>query len=97
MLPETSSSSTSRIGCGVLSNSVIGCGAPFVADLELVLREVRDQPAVLVQHGDEHADEVRGAPEHRLLHRGRADQSHGQHAHRHDRGEPLHSTLAVRH
>ena len=70
---------------------------PFVADLELVLREVGHQPAVLVQHGDEHAHEVRGAPEHRLLLRGRADHSHGQHAHRHDRGEPSHSTLAVRH
>ena len=71
MLPETSSMTTSRIGCGRLSNCVIGCGLSLVADLELVLRESGDEAAVAVQDRDEHPDRVAPGAEGRLLKDGR--------------------------
>ena len=70
MLPETSSMTMSRIGCGVLSNSVIGCGLPSSRTSKSSRVERRDEPAVPIGHGDEDADGVAAGPEDRLLTRG---------------------------
>ena len=67
MLPDTSSITISRMGWGVLSNSVIGCGFPSSRTSKSFSRERGDEPAVPVRHGDEDAHRVAAAAKDRLL------------------------------
>ena len=70
MLPDTSSITMRRMGWGVLSNSVMGCGFPSSRTSKSVCCEGRDEPAVAIGHGDKHANRVAATAKHRLLRRG---------------------------
>ena len=72
MLPETSSITISRIGCGELSKRVIGCGLPSSRISKSFCVERGDETAVTIGDGDEDADGVAGAAKRRLLLSGRA-------------------------
>ena len=66
-------------------------GLPFVAHLEVVPRERRDEPAVSIRHGDEDTDGVARAAEHRLLPPGRAKHAKDARGERQIREGPSHA------
>ena len=67
MLPDTSSITMSRMGWGVLSNSVIGCGFPSSRTSKSFCASDRDEPAVSIRHGDKDAHGVAATAKNRLL------------------------------
>ena len=71
MLPDTSSITISLIGCGVLSNSVIGCGLPLSRTSNRSCGR-SSRAGRSVGDGDEHANDFTGGPESRLLRCGQA-------------------------
>ena len=93
MLPETSSMTMSRMGCGVLSKSVIGCGLPSSRTSKSSAVERRDEPAVSIGHGGEDADDVAAAAKNRLLPDGnrRVRQTENTHGECREREEPGHA------
>ena len=63
----------------------------FVAHLEVVPRERRDEPAVSIGHGDEDADGVARAAKDRLLRRAGAEHPENTRGKRSVREEPRHA------
>ena len=90
MLPETSSMTMSRMGCGRVVEQRDRLRLPFVAHLEVVLRERRDEPAVSIRDGDEDAHGVARAAEDRLLPPGRAKHAKDTRGERSVREKPRH-------
>ena len=73
MLPETSSITISRIGCGELSNCVIGCGLPSSrTSKSSCVSVVTSRPSRSVDGGED-ADGVAAAAKDRLLRAGGDD------------------------
>ena len=93
-LPETSSMTISRIGCGELSNWVIGCGLPSSRHFRIVRGERRHKPAVTIRNGDEDPDDVASPSEHRLLTPSRADYAKKTRNECRTRDEPNHAHVS---
>ena len=91
MLPDTSSMTISRMGWGVLSNCVIGCGLPSSRTSKSVPRQRRDEPAVSIRHGGEDTDGVAPAAKDRLLPPGRTEHAKDTRDQRPAREEPCHA------
>ena len=72
MLPDTSSMTMRRIGCGVLSNCGDRLRLALVAHLEVVAAERGDEAAVAIGHGAKTRTASLAAAKHRLLRAGAA-------------------------
>ena len=95
MLPETSSMTISRMGWGVLSNSVIGCGFPSSRTSKSSRVRVGDQTAVPIRHRDEDTHGLARAAESRLLF-DRTENAEDARSQRPVREKPVHAHHSVK-